>query len=78
MRKRSENAKLITGCAEGSAPGIIDEGDRGEAGGGELVTCSRRDAIVDCSCGRRDCCEAHASEKAILIITLQRETPDSN
>ena len=56
--------------AEGIGTGIIIDGQvyRGEGGAagefGHMFLAE--DAIVDCSCGRRDCWEAHASEKAIL------------
>ncbi len=56
--------------AEGIGTGIIIDGQvyRGEYGAagefGHMFLAE--DAPVDCSCGRRDCWEAHASEKAIL------------
>lgn len=56
--------------AEGIGTGIIIEGQvyRGEYGAagefGHMFLAEN--APVECSCGRRDCWEAHASEKAIL------------
>ncbi|MEO7672776.1 MAG: ROK family transcriptional regulator [Pyrinomonadaceae bacterium] len=56
--------------AEGIGTGIIIDGQvyRGENGAaGEFGHMFVGDnAPVDCSCGRRDCWEAHASEKALL------------
>lgn len=56
--------------AEGIGTGIIIDGQvyRGENGAagefGHMFV--GENAPVDCSCGRRDCWEAHASEKALL------------
>jgi predicted NBD/HSP70 family sugar kinase len=67
--KTARNFILVM-IAEGIGTGIIIDGQvyRGENGAagefGHMFVAD--DATVDCSCGRRDCWEAHASEKAIL------------
>lgn len=67
--KRMRNFIMVF-VAEGIGTGIIIDGQvyRGENGAagefGHMFVGG--DAPVDCSCGRRDCWEAHASEKALL------------
>lgn len=67
--KRMRNFIMVF-VAEGIGTGIIIDGQvyRGENGAagefGHMFV--GEDAPVDCSCGRRDCWEAHASEKALL------------
>lgn len=67
--KRTRNFIMVF-VAEGIGTGIIIDGQvyRGENGAagefGHMFV--GNDAPVDCSCGRRDCWEAHASEKALL------------
>lgn len=67
--KRTRNFIMVF-VAEGIGTGIIIDGQvyRGENGAagefGHMFV--GEDAPVDCSCGRRDCWEAHASEKALL------------
>lgn len=67
--KRTRNFIMVF-VAEGIGTGIIIDGQvyRGEHGAagefGHMFV--GNDAPVDCSCGRRDCWEAHASEKALL------------
>jgi len=67
--KRTRNFIMVF-VAEGIGTGIIIDGQvyRGENGAagefGHMFV--GQDAPVDCSCGRRDCWEAHASEKALL------------
>ena len=67
--KRTRNFIMVF-VAEGIGTGIIIDGQvyRGEDGAagefGHMFVGD--DAPVDCSCGRRDCWEAHASEKALL------------
>ena len=69
--------------AEGIGTGIIIDGQvyRGENGAagefGHMFVAE--DAPVPCSCGRRDCWEAHASEKALLFRykTSNGQTPSS-
>ncbi len=67
--KRTRNFIMVF-VAEGIGTGIIIDGQvyRGEDGAagefGHMFVGA--DAPVDCSCGRRDCWEAHASEKAML------------
>jgi len=67
--KRTRNFIMVF-VAEGIGTGIIIDGQvyRGENGAagefGHMFV--GKDAPVDCSCGRRDCWEAHASEKALL------------
>ena len=67
--KRMRNFIMVF-VAEGIGTGIIIDGQvyRGENGAagefGHMFVGD--DAPVDCSCGRRDCWEAHASEKALL------------
>ncbi len=67
--------------AEGIGTGIIFDGQiyRGEKGAagefGHMIV--GVDAPVDCSCGSRDCWEAHASERAI-IFRYQKLLKDSN
>ena len=67
--KRTRNLIVVL-VAEGIGTGIIIDGQiyRGESGAaGEFGHMFfSEDAPVVCSCGRRDCWEAHASEKAIL------------
>lgn len=68
--KRTKNFIMVF-VAEGIGTGIIIDGQvyRGENGAagefGHMFVAE--DAPVDCSCGRRDCWEAHASEKALLF-----------
>ena len=67
--KRTRNFIMVF-VAEGIGTGIIIDGQvyRGENGAagefGHMFV--GNDAPVPCSCGRRDCWEAHASEKALL------------
>ena len=67
--KRTRNFIMVF-VAEGIGTGIIIDGQvyRGENGAagefGHMFV--GYDAPVDCSCGRRDCWEAHASEKALI------------
>ncbi len=67
--KRTRNFIMVL-VAEGIGTGIIIDGQvyRGENGAagefGHMFVGD--DAPVTCSCGRRDCWEAHASEKALL------------
>lgn len=67
--KRMRNFIMVF-VAEGIGTGIIIDGQvyRGENGAagefGHMFV--GENAPVDCSCGRRDCWEAHASEKALL------------
>lgn len=67
--RKTRNFILVM-IAEGIGTGIIIDGQiyRGENGAagefGHMFVAAN--AAVDCSCGRRDCWEAHASEKAIL------------
>lgn len=67
--RRTQNFIMVF-VAEGIGTGIIIDGQvyRGEHGAagefGHMFVGA--DAPVDCSCGRRDCWEAHASEKALL------------
>jgi len=67
--KRMRNFIMVF-VAEGIGTGIIIDGQvyRGENGAagefGHMFV--GEEAPVDCSCGRRDCWEAHASEKALL------------
>lgn len=67
--KRTRNFIMVL-VAEGIGTGIIIDGQvyRGENGAagefGHMFIAD--DAPVTCSCGRRDCWEAHASEKALL------------
>lgn len=62
---------IVVLIAEGIGTGIIIDGQvyRGEGGAagefGHMYV--GENAPVKCSCGRRDCWEAHASEKAILF-----------
>ncbi|HXF43367.1 MAG TPA: ROK family transcriptional regulator [Pyrinomonadaceae bacterium] len=67
--KRTRNFIMVF-VAEGIGTGIVIEGQvyRGEKGAaGEFGHMFVADnAPVECSCGRRDCWEAHASEKALL------------
>jgi predicted NBD/HSP70 family sugar kinase len=67
--RRTRNFILVM-IAEGIGTGIIIDGQayRGENGAaGEFGHMFVADnAPVNCSCGRRDCWEAHASEKAIV------------
>lgn len=67
--RRMRNFILVM-VAEGIGTGIIIDGSvyRGENGGaGEFGHMFLTDnAPVNCSCGRRDCWEAHASEKSIV------------
>lgn len=67
--KRTRNFIMVY-VAEGIGTGIIIDGQiyRGENGAaGEFGHMFVSDnAPVTCSCGRRDCWEAHASEKALL------------
>lgn len=67
-----KNRNFITVLvAEGIGTGIIFEGeiyrgDKGAAGEfGHMIV--GENAPVECSCGSRDCWEAHASEKAIIF-----------
>lgn len=69
--------------AEGIGTGIIFDGQiyRGEKGAagefGHMIVGSN--APVECSCGSRDCWEAHASENAMLMRYQNlSETPNSN
>ena len=61
---------ILIMVAEGIGTGIVIEGEvyRGENGaGGEFGHMYfKENAPVDCSCGSRDCWEAHASEKAVI------------
>ena len=67
--RRTRNFIMVF-VAEGIGTGIIIDGQiyRGENGAagefGHMFVAD--DAPVPCSCGRRDCWEAHASEKALL------------
>lgn len=67
--------------AEGIGTGVIFDGQiyRGEKGAagefGHMIV--GVDAPVDCSCGSRDCWEAHASERAI-IFRYQKLLRESN
>lgn len=67
--KKTRNFIMVF-VAEGIGTGIIIDGQvyRGENGAagefGHMFV--GEGAPVDCSCGRRDCWEAHASEKALL------------
>ncbi len=67
--KRTRNFIMVL-ISEGIGTGIIIDGQvyRGESGAagefGHMFIAEN--AAVDCSCGRRDCWEAHASEKAII------------
>ena len=67
--KRTRNFIMVF-VAEGIGTGIIIDGQvyRGESGAagefGHMFVAD--DAPVACSCGRHDCWEAHASEKALL------------
>ncbi len=67
--KRTRNFIMLL-IAEGIGTGIIVDGQvyRGESGAagefGHMFV--GENAPVTCSCGRRDCWEAHASEKAII------------
>lgn len=67
--RRTRNFIMVL-VAEGIGTGIIIDGQvyRGEFGAagefGHMFIGT--DAPVNCSCGRRDCWEAHASEKAII------------
>lgn len=67
--------------AEGIGTGVIFDGQiyRGEKGAagefGHMIV--GVDAPVDCSCGSRDCWEAHASERAI-IFRYQKLLKESN
>ena len=67
--RRTRNVIMVF-VAEGIGTGIIIDGQvyRGENGAagefGHMFVAD--DAPVPCSCGRRDCWEAHASEKALL------------
>lgn len=67
--RRTRNFILVM-IAEGIGTGIIIDGQvyRGENGAagefGHMFVAEN--APVNCSCGRRDCWEAHASEKAII------------
>ena len=67
--RRTRNFVMVM-VAEGIGTGIVIDGEvyRGEKGAagefGHMYLNS--DAPVECSCGRRDCWEAHASEKAFL------------
>jgi len=67
--RRTRNFITVT-VSEGIGTGIIIDGEvyRGEFGAagefGHMFI--GNNAPVSCSCGRRDCWEAHASEKAIL------------
>ena len=67
--RRTRNFILVM-IAEGIGTGIIIDGQvyRGENGAagefGHMFVAEN--APVNCSCGRRDCWEAHASEKAIV------------
>jgi len=68
IRRVSNFITVLVG--EGIGTGIIFDGQvyRGERGAagefGHMIVGS--DAPVECSCGSRDCWEAHASEKAII------------
>lgn len=67
--KKTRNFIMLL-IAEGIGTGIIVDGQvyRGESGAagefGHMFV--GENAPVNCSCGRRDCWEAHASEKAII------------
>ena len=67
---RSARNFILVLVSEGIGTGIIIDGEvyRGENGAagefGHMFIAE--DAAVECSCGRRDCWEAHASEKAIV------------
>lgn len=67
--KRTRNFLMVF-VGEGIGTGIVIDGQvyRGENGAagefGHMFISSN--APVECSCGRRDCWEAHASEKALL------------
>ncbi len=67
---------IVVMVAEGIGTGVVIDGQvyRGESGAaGEFGHMFVADnAPVACSCGRRDCWEAHASEKA--IVELYRNT----
>ncbi|MDQ3180061.1 MAG: ROK family transcriptional regulator [Acidobacteriota bacterium] len=74
---------IVVLVAEGIGTGIIFDGQiyRGEKGAagefGHMVVGA--DAPVECSCGSRDCWEAHASENAILTrYNKSFETPNTN
>lgn len=68
-RDRKDRNFIAILVAEGIGTGIIFDGQiyRGERGAagefGHMIV--GENAPVDCSCGRRDCWEAHASEKAL-------------
>lgn len=67
---RSTRNFILVLVSEGLGTGIIIDGEvyRGENGAagefGHMFIAD--DAAVECSCGRRDCWEAHTSEKAIV------------
>lgn len=67
--RKSQNF-IVVMIAEGIGTGIIIDGQVYRGSGGAAGEFGHMflgpNAPVDCSCGRRDCWEAHASEKAIL------------
>lgn len=73
IRRVSNFITVLVG--EGIGTGVIFDGQvyRGERGAagefGHMIVGS--DAPVECSCGSRDCWEAHASEKAIIARYLR-------
>lgn len=79
--KKTRNFVMIL-VSEGIGTGIIIDGEvyRGEFGAagefGHMFV--GENAPVVCSCGRRDCWEAHASEKAILKRYASGNGPGTN